>query len=273
MSRLLLLSAAVLAVATPARADRIAPIASPAERALRSPVVFVGKVTAIEKEPTLAVPHPGGKDKVQYKVAVVKVETNLAGAEEVTHFHIGVLIGGRYPDLQLTVGQEALFFLAKHHSGEFHVMPYMTPPIDGKLLDFKAHVESAKAILAVVADPAKSLKAEKAADRHAAAVALVIKYRTAPEGTREVETVSVPADESRRILKALAEGDWKPDLRGGRLNALTAFYQLGLGEADGWKTPGEKPGVNPEDHLRTEFAKWIDGPGKDYKIKKIVPKK
>jgi hypothetical protein len=281
MYRSLLLTAAFLAAASPARADRIAPIASPVERALRSPVVIVGKVTAIEKETVDAILYPGATNKVTHKVAVVKVETNLAGADGTTHFRVGFVPTGaagvrpgRGPENpELAEGQEWLFFLTKSPGGEFQIIPYLTPPVDAKSEDYKAQVESVKKTLAAIADPVKALKAEKAEDRHAAAVAIVLKYRTPPEGAREIENAAVPSDESKLILKALAEGDWKFDPRGGRLNAVTAFYQLGHGEADGWKAPGPQQGVDFNEAVRTEFTKWLDGPGKDYKVKKIVPKK
>jgi hypothetical protein len=281
MYRKLLLICGVFAVASPVRADRIAPIASPVERALRSPVVIVGKVTAIEKEPVEAVLYAGATNMVPHKVAVVKVEANLVGAGDTTHFRVGFVPSGtpgirpgRGPENpELAEGQEWLFFLTKSPGGEFQIIPYMTPPVSAKAADYKAQVEGVKKILAAVADPIKALKAEKAEDRHAAAVALVTRYRTTPEDVREVENVAIPADVSKLLLKALAEGEWKFDRRGERLNAIAAFYSLGLGEADGWKAPVTKPGEDPAAVLHAAFVKWLDAPGKDYKIKKVVPKK
>jgi hypothetical protein len=278
MSRKLLLICGVLAVASPTRADRMAPIASPVERALRSPVVIVGKVTSVEKDTVDAILYPGATNKMAHKIAIVKVETNLAGADGVTHFRVGFVPHNpalrRGPENPaLAEGQEWLFFLTRSAGGEFHAIPYMTPPLETNAAGAKEQIESVKKTLAMIADPMKSLKAEKPEDRHAAALALVVRYRTPPEGTREVETVAIPADESKLILKALAEGEWKSDPRGERMNALTAFYSLGLGDADGWKYPAPKPGEDATEVLRTTFVKWLDGPGKNYAIKKIVAKK
>ena len=66
MSRFLLPALVVLAVAAPARADRMAPVNSPAERALRVPVVVVGKVTAFEKDAVELFPYPGATAKVEH---------------------------------------------------------------------------------------------------------------------------------------------------------------------------------------------------------------
>src|SRR5262245_37577378 len=117
--RIVLALLGVVALASSARADRIAPIAQPVERALRVPVVVVGKVAAVEKEPVEATLYPGATQKVAHKIAVVKVETNLLGAANTTHLKVGFVPSGtagirpgRGPDNpELKEGQEWLFFL------------------------------------------------------------------------------------------------------------------------------------------------------------------
>jgi hypothetical protein len=273
MSRLWLGAVVLVLVAVPARADRIAPISGPAERALRAPVVVVGKVTAIEKDAIDAHGYPGANTKLPFKIAVVKIETGLAGAADLTHIKVGFAPSRRY-EVTLTEGQECLFFLAKHHEEAFHVMSYLTPPIDAKAIEFKQYVEEAKKALAAVADPAKALKAEKPEDRAAAATAIVYKLRSLFEETPKAsEAVALSADESRPILKALAEGVWKADRRELTLSAYRAFILLGLGEADGWKAPAAEAGKDYVELTRAAYIKWLDGPGKDYRIKKLVPKK
>ena len=274
MSRFLLVASALLIVAGPARADRIAPVTGFAERALRAQVVVIGKVTAIEKDAVDARLHPGVDTKLPYKIAVVKVETGLAGAAGLTHIKVGFSSSRRY-EITLTEGQECLFFLVKHHEGPFHIMPYMTPPLDKKADNFKQHVEEVKKVLATVADPAKALAVEKAEDRFAAATAIVFKLRTLPEESHKgSESVLLTADESRPILKALAEGAWRADRRFElTLNGYRSFTLLGLTEGDGWKPPPPKAGEDFVEQARAAYIKWLDGPGKDYRIKKLVPKK
>ena len=281
MSHLLI---AAVVIVLPARADRPALPSPPVELALRVPVVVVGKVTAIEKDTIDAPPYPGAPRKVAYKIAVVKIETGLVGADNLTHIKVGfatpeaeraagIRAGRGANNPELKEGQEWLFFLTKSADGGFHTISYMTPPVESTAADFKAQVEAVKKTLAAVADPAKALKAEKPADRFAAAVAIVYKFRTAPEGRAETETVSLTADESRPILKALAEGAWRSDPAEQALNGYRSFALLGLTEADGWKPPAAEAGKDFAEQTRTAFAKWLDGPGKDYRIKKLVPKK
>jgi len=274
MLRSLLVAVALVALALLARADRMAPIAKPAERALRCPVIVTGKVTAIEKDTVEASSYPGAANKLVYTIAVVKVETALAGADGVTHIKVGFPTTRRY-DTKLTEGQEGMFFLAKHYEAAFHVVPYMTPPVDAKAPSYKDDVAAVKKMLATVADPAKALKAEKADDRFNAAVAIVYRLRTLPEGTyKGADTVSLTADESRPILRALTEGAWKATRAGDPgLNGYGAFAMLGLIEADGWKAPAAEAGKDYVELTRAAYVKWLDGPGKDYRIKKLVPKK
>jgi hypothetical protein len=302
------IAAVVLAVAvsTPASALVIA-MKPPVQRAITADVVIVGKVTAIEKNTVDAARFPGDPEKTAHKVAVVKIETPLVGANTITHIKIGFvppakpnpadeLPPGRpgrpirpiRPGLQapeLKEGQEMLFFLTKHPSGEFYIMPNMSPPVDLKDEAGKKELEAVKKIVAVIADPMKGLKSDKPEVRAETAAIMVMKYRAYPDFGGEVDQVPIPAEESRLILKALADANWsnqaapRPGPEGNFPNAIQAFYSLGLTEQDGWKQPmfpRPQPGQPPVDFnliVKDAFVKWLTGPGKDYQIKKIVPKK
>jgi hypothetical protein len=242
-----------------------------------------GKVTAIEKDTLDAAPFPGDPTKVAHKIAVVKVETPLAGVTGTTHLKIGFVpppppgtrpVRSGIAEPVPAEGQEALFFLTRHHAGDFYTMNWLRAPVDAKDASFKAEVENAKKAAAVLADPLKALKAEQPADRFFAATVLVTKYRSSPENADDVQTVKVPAEESRLVLKALAEQKNWAD--GGLVASGTqAMFQLGLTEADGWKPPAPRPG-EPTDingMYRDAFTKWLDGPGKTYQITKLVAAK
>ncbi|MBY0459032.1 MAG: hypothetical protein K2V38_16975, partial [Gemmataceae bacterium] len=230
------------------------------------------------------------------------VETALAGVKEVTHVKVGFLPapkaqpgvpvgpGGavRPPVRQfapeLKEGQEMLFFLAKHPSADFYVLPAMSPPVDVSTDAGKKEIDGVKKTLEVLADPMKGLKSDKADVRATTAATLVMKYRSYPDMGGEVDQVAIGADESKLILKAIAEGDWSNQVKPGtpaNLNpsVVTAFYQIGLTDKDGWRQPmfpQPQPGQPPVDFnalVKEAFVKWLAGPGKDYQIKKMVPKK
>jgi hypothetical protein len=294
---------AAVAVCSPAFALVMA-MKPPAQRAISADAVVVGKVTAIEKDTVEAVPFPGAPNKVAYKVAVVKIESDLGGAANITHVKVGFIpppkvdpnapppAGGPIrpirPGLQapeLKEGQEMLFFLTKHPSGEFYAIPGMSPPVDLKDEAGKKELEAVKKVTAILADPMKSLKSDKPEVRAEAAAIMVMKYRSFPDFGGEVDQVPIPAEESKLLLKALTEVNWsnkagpRPGPVGGPPNPVQAFYSLGLTEQDGWKQPmfpRPQPGQPPVDfNLLTKeaFVRWLAGPGKDYQIKKIVPKK
>jgi hypothetical protein len=286
MIRYLLTAAAIVALlAVPAEAKRVAAPASPVEKVARAEAVVVGKVTALEKDLVTVAAAPGSPDKVSYQVAVVKVEAALVGAANATHVKVGFVPppkgepapgrpgrGGVGPGA-LAEGAEGLFFLSKHPTADFYTLSPLLAPVETTATDYKAQVELAKRTAAALADPLKALKADKPADRGFAATALVLKYRSYPFDGGTVETAKVSAEESKLILKGLAEANWKGDPNDALAVAgYQAFARLGLTDTDGWKPPVPKPGDDFIDATRTAFAKWLDGTGAEYRIGKFVKK-
>jgi hypothetical protein len=290
--------AAVALVNNPA-AGLVAAPPQPAQLAITTPVVVTGKVTSVEKDLVeVPAPYVGAKDKQQYKIAVVKIADGLAGVDKdkVTHVRVGIFqpprpdpnakppVGLRPPRgpavaVELKEGQELLLFLTKHPKADFYLMPGFAAPVDITTDAGKKQLEEVKKVTTALADPMKGLKSDKAEVRAQTAALVVMKYRSYPPFGGETEQVPIGADESQLILKALAEGDWKPARFNATPNALTAFGYLNLTEKDGWVPPKivrPAPGQPAPDFgaiHKDAFVKWLDGPGKDYKIKRIVPKK
>jgi hypothetical protein len=273
----------------------------PGQMAITAPVVLTGKVTGFEKDPVeVPSPYPGAKDKQSWKIAVVKVNTALSGIDgtKVKEIKVGVFQppkpnpnpnakpplvrpgGPRGPAaaIELKEGQELLFFLTKHPHGDFYIMPGFNRPVDITTDAGKKTLADVQKVTAVLADPMKGLKSDKGDVRSESAAIMVMKYRSYPMLGGETEQVAIGADESKLILKALAEGEWKAGRFGGPPNAFMAFSQLGLTEKDGWIQPVivAVPGQPAPDYaavMKDAFTKWLAGAGKDYQIKKIVPKK
>ena len=282
--RIVVIALAVVATVSPASAV-VAINRTPMQRAASADVVTVGKVTAIEKDSIEVNPLPGATKKVAYKIAVVKVIIPLAGADNLTHVKVGFIPGPasrpqpglvRGPAVsgpQLKEGDEFLFFLTKHPDGGFYAMSNMNPPIILEGDEGKKTLESVKKITTLLADPMKGLKSESPDERFLTAAALITRYRTYPAFTGVgAAQVPIPVDESQMILKALLKRDWvKPDPSG--MNPTQLFFSLGLNDNDGWKTPKPQQGTVFNILLKDEFEKWLDGPGKEYCVKKLVPKK
>jgi hypothetical protein len=261
---------------------------TPMQRAASSEVVLVGKVTAIEKEPVEVAPFPGAPNKVAYRIAVVKVQTPLAGADNLTHVKVAFLPrpaanpnpqpgpnrprpGLQVPELK--ENDEFLFFLSRHPDGGFFAMSNMSLPISVADDEGKKALETAKKVTKALADPSKGLKSENADERFLTAAALLTRYRTYPDfASAGVDQTAIPADESRLILKALLERDWVK-IEANAPSPTQLFFTLGLTDKDGWMMPKPQPGMVFNAVLKDEFARWLDGPGKDYQIKRLVPKK
>jgi hypothetical protein len=291
----LFLTSSVLAqVAAPAMKIAFRPVT---QRTINSDVVLVGKVTALEKDLVQAPQSPGAKDTVGYKLAVVKVDSVLTGAGKLNEIKVGFIPPpkpdpnaparpirpiGRIQAPELKEGQELVLFLAKHPSGDFYVIPAMAPPVDVTTDQGKKDLETVKKIAAILSDPKKGLASDNPEDHCEAATVMIMKYRSLPASGVETEQVAIPAEESKELLKALTDGEWSNLARtttsATNLNPVQAFHSLGLTDKDGWIAPviaPSPPGAPPVDFnaiQKDAFLKWLEGPGKNYQIKKNVAK-
>jgi hypothetical protein len=233
-----------------------------------------------------AVRFAGDTEKTPHKVAVIKIEKALLGAAGVTHVKVGFLPppltdpavppgrGGRggFQPIHLIVEQSGVFFLTRHPSGKFYTITPMMAPLNARADNYKSQAEQVEKAAAALADPMKALTADKAADRFLAAAALLSRYRSFPEDGRETELQRVSADESRLILKSIAEADWKRADQTAP-GAMQLFFQLGLNPESGFHPPQAQPGADYTSAVKDAFVKWLAGPGKDFRIERIVPKK
>jgi len=262
---------ALLLLTTAARAERMADY-PPEVRAAVAGVCVIGTVTEIEKEPVQAKPYPGATDPVAYTVAVVKVETNVHGAKNVTHVRVGFIlppagVAARYQLPALKVDQKVCLFLTKLPDAAIHLMPGLSPPVENSDAN-KAVLDAVKKLAPVFADALAALKADKAEDRAHAAAALLTRYRQSRYGGLTVEE-TIPAEESKAILAALAGADWKAT---GPFAPLTALNLLALNKSVGFNPPQPKPGEDAAVLMRDEFKRWTANEGAKYAIKKLVPK-
>ena len=301
MRRFFLVAALATLALTAAPASALVMIANfnTAQKALQADAVVVGKVSEIEKEEVEVLPHQGATDKTKMKVAVIKIETGLVGAKNVTHVKVlmpgaaaeqpaqplpgrpgigrPIRLGGFGP-ISLKEGEEGLFFLAKHPTAAnyFTINPGHNP-IPAKAETYKDDVAKVKAVVAVVADPMAALKADKPADRLTAAATLIQKYRRGL--TVPAKEVAVPAEETKAILKTLLDADWtaadKPtpgfDYQSAPSNLVG---QLGLypGSPNGLAQFQTKPGESYNAKYFEAFKAWHAKAGDKFDVKKFVPK-
>ncbi len=260
------------------------------ERAITAQAVFVGKVTEIEKEEGIAEEPPEESEakekrtKVSYQMAVVKITDPLIGVKDLNELRVGFgphvvgavrkgeapEEGGRHapriaPLPQLQKDEQWLFFLNKHPNGKFWVMPQLYYPLSIDTKEDREHFSGVAHVAAVLANPLKELKAEKAEDRCFAAVVLLETYHLIPPGTPGVKVSKVPVEESRLIMKGLTESNWNranPIVGGGMWQT---YLRHRPSEKDGWVSEDITADFN---EFRDDFACWLADPGADYQIER-----
>jgi len=258
-----------------AKALMVAPSPLP-NRVAGAKVILVGKVTKIEEKTVMAVPYKGAKEKVEYKIAVVKVEENVAGVKGLTEAKIGFIappMGGGKPirpfrGVVLAEGQEACFFLQPHPEEAFYLINMAQETLDKKAQDFDKQLTEVKKCVKLLEKPLDGLKSKDKDERFTTAGLLLARYRTyRGTGGANPKQEGIDAEESKLIMQALAEADWGPQRDFNKLNATQMFYQLGATKEDGWEPP-----KTPEERKKILelMQKWVKDNADKYRIKKFV---
>jgi hypothetical protein len=269
MPRILPACLALAALLAPvvARADSTLTPAPIPDRVARAACIVVGKVTGFGDRAVNANPYyaPDGP-KADHQVAVVKVESMLLGDAKLKDTRIGFVPAGprRAFYFNLTVDEEACYFLTPHPTESFFVLPmYYDRLLKKGNANFDKEMDLVKRCVKLLADPVASLKSKNAEDRSLTAAMLVIRYRTRPPGTK-VKTDLVSAEESKLILQALADGDWTDSGLSSQMGPGAMFFRLGLTERDGWTTPPNLRDVT------AAAKKWIKENAGKYRIQRFV---
>jgi hypothetical protein len=278
------------AVAPPATvdgpvADRVALIrpAPVPERVATSETIITGKVTSIEEKTVKAASFPGADDKVEYIVAVVKVDDAVLGAKGLTHVKVGFMApqagkpgGPIRPGLRgqakLEKDQEVLLFLSPHHSAEFQIMPAYFDVVDKSAPTYEKDLETAKKCVKLLAEPEKGLKSKDAQERLETAAILVAKYRSYKPSTKQPKEEAIDADMSKRIMNVLAEADWTPPKPGGpfaEVSAINVFSRLNISPETEKSFKPPMDGNKYMEYVQT----WVKDNKDKYRIKELVYEK
>jgi hypothetical protein len=269
----------LLAACTPP-VGAIVPVSAPPlpQRVALADLVVVGKVQALEKElvkgsPVLEV--PGVQHQVPYRIANLAIRTVLVGPPDLTKVQAAFIPAGedlprgvrKLVQVQLTVNQDGCFFLRKHPREPFYVAQVAYDVLDrGKMKEFDKELALVKRCAGLLKDPDAGLKAKDAEDRLLTAAMLIFRYRTPLwVYTGKPKTEPIDAEQSKLILKTLAEGDWTVQEGPAPLQPLALFLRLGLTEDDDWEPPTKLK----------EFAgaaqKWLHDKGRTYRLQRYVP--
>lgn len=274
----------LLATTVPARALVVAPPPGP-QRVAQAETVLVGRVVALEDKDMEVPVAPGNKATTTFRIALVAVTEPILGARNLKLVRVGfqpppkaqnpgggVLIRPIRPGIrspQLEVGLDGLFFLRKHPAGDFHIAPMYYDIVrrtEGG--NFEKQVQEARQVAAILNEPMKGLKSADAEARFQTAAMLVARYRSSAGGPTRLEPI--PAEESKLILKALLESQWKRPRLPGRMamDPWSTFNTLGLTAKDGWTPP---KGARSIDDFHNAAQAWLRRNADTYRIQRFVP--
>src|SRR5262249_21170941 len=220
---------------------------------------------------------PGVTKKVSYRVAVVSVQSPLLGADKLDSVRVAFAPPAadgakssrgtsRFALVRLAAGDEGCFFLRKHPNEPFYVASAAYDFLDKKTKDFDNGVAQIKHCVRLLADANAGLQAKQADDRFLTAALLIYRYRTPRYVYRgKPKTEAIEAEQSKRILSALAAADWSVKETPAPGSPLNLFLRLGLTKTDGWETPAALADVVPA------ARKWLHDHADDYRIHRYVP--
>jgi hypothetical protein len=268
-------AACLLACLTAAQAKAL--MIAPPPIALRpgpADLIVTGKVTGFGSKLVKGEMYKG--DVRDMQVATIKVGDTLLGKQakeiKVGFFPPMNTQGGgpriirRGPTVQLRQDEEYCLLLIKHPTQKdvYVAMNYYDAIGKKDNPNFAKEVEAIKKSAKLIAKPMDGLKSKQAEERLTTAALLITRYRTNRTGAQKTEQVS--ADESKLVLEALAEADWKPKnpRAGFQMNPQTLFFNLGVTEKDGWKQPKDF------NKLAEEAKKWCKDNAGKYRINRFV---
>lgn len=264
-------------LSSPAVAKVIFRPTAPTGQAFEAELIVVGKVQEVEKDLAKVSEYPGGP-KVPFQIVSVKVSETLGLAKGLTHVRIGfVPKEGRDADRRFEVihnlveGQEGCFFLMKHPEADFYVQFPNGSQLLSSQNDYYKQLGTIKKITKALSEPLTALKAKDAADRQITACALVMKYRSHPEGLKggPITPEPIPAEESKLILTALSEMEWGQFGPEGFSSLDRTFWMLGLKASDGWTPPPPKVQNDPK-LMTAAVTKWLKENAEKYRIQRMI---
>lgn len=263
-----------------AGAFRAVPIAMPPpgpQRVALADAVLVGRVTALEDK-DVEVDIPGTKQKTKYRIAIVTVAEDIRNAKDMKTIRVGFfpppdgqpnqpirpIRPGLPQRIELKVGQEGLFYLTKHGKESFYLVPNYYDVTAKEAPNFKKDHEEAKVYAKLLADPMAGLKSKDAKERLMMASLLIAQYRT-PRSGAKLEAIN--AEESKLILTALADADWKQPIGRDQTHPMNLFNQLGVTAKDGFQRPTK---IKTQDDYANAIRAWLKENAEKFRIQRYV---
>jgi hypothetical protein len=253
---------------------------APTALAAQVDAVVIGRVMALEDTDVPAPSFPGAKDKVNYRIAVVRVTEAIKGAKGKDTLRVGYVAPQpvqparpgfvrptlRRPSVNVAVGLQGLFYLNERADQKFYVLPAYFSFSDSQNPKYADEVKQVKKAIKLLENPIAGLKSGDAQDRLLTAGMLIGQYRTPRPGLGQGKTEPIGAEESKLILSVIADADWNRPYRFGETSPQMLFNQLGVTAKDGW-TPQNFQ--NPQQYS-TAVRDWVRQHRDTYHIQRFV---
>jgi hypothetical protein len=216
--------------------------------------------------------------KIPYQIAVISVQDKLLGAKTPAQIRVAYVVlpssvnasqvkYRRLARVQLTEGQAGCFFLTKHPEEPFYVAQAAYEFLDqAKTKDYAKKLAEIKHLAELIRDPDAGLQSKTAADRFLTSAMLIFRYRAVRFAySGKPKTCPIDAEQSRRILAALAESKWSEEEAPMELSPFSLFMRLDLTAGDGWIPPSNVNGQI------AAAQKWLRDKGTQYRVLRYVP--
>src|SRR5262245_34751212 len=169
--------------------------------------VVLGKITAIQDKPAQGKGEMRGRE---FTIVDVEIKESLYGAKDKKQLRLGFANfdkQGAKPGL--TVGQVGYFCGLRDGQNDFYIVPAGCSGAE-KDPDFDKDLKAARRLGRLLENSEEGLKSRDVEERLWTAYLLILRNCYAPWRRAMVGAAKpIDAEQSKRILLALAEGDWK----------------------------------------------------------------
>jgi hypothetical protein len=261
----MLVAAGVLCWASPSAAYISMPKEPIAHKVAAADCVVLGTITAIEARPVHGqVYRYSATPRWDFIPVEVQVKEVLHGGKGMKQVRFGFRdIKAYTPGLAL--GQTGYFCGVKVGKNDFYIVPFDCF-CEEKQPQFEKDLPAARRLGKLVEDPEQGLKSADAEDRLLTAYLLILRYCYVPWRHGETgKSEPIDAGQSKRILLALAEADWKKNSQ--ELRDAVAALQLSVK----FGAPALKDFPLPQSAEQWPAAKqWLKQNAETYRIHRLM---
>jgi len=260
---LALVVASILCWASSSTAYIALPKESVAQKVAFADCAVLGKITAIQDKPAQGNGEMRGRE---FTIVDVEIKESLYGAKDKKQIRLGFPIfakPGAKPGL--AVGQIGYFCGLRDGQNDFYIVPAGCSWAE-KDPDVEKDLKAARRLCRLLENSEEGLKSTDVDDRLLTAYMLVLRNCYAPWRRGMVgKAEPIDAEQSKRILLALAEGDWKKNRR----EARDAVAALQLSVKFGAPPLKDFPPEGGEKQWVAAAKQWLKQNAETYRIHQL----